>query len=184
LAAGARCGTHLFNAMPGMHHRQPGLVGALLASEATLGIIADGVHVHPLVLDLVVGRAGVGRVALVSDALAAAGAPPGPSVLGDQVVQSDGRSVRRADGTLAGSALLLDGCLRNARAWLGWLPPAAVLRMATATPADLLGLSRKGRLSVGADADLIVLDTDWTVRMTFVRGEVVAPAPSLDRVGA
>jgi N-acetylglucosamine-6-phosphate deacetylase len=117
-------------------------------------------------------------VALVSDALAAAGAPTGPSLLGDQVVHSDGHSVRRADGTLAGSALLLDGCLRNARAWLDWLSPAEVLRMATETPANLLGLSQKGRLCVGADADLVVLDGDWRVQMSFVRGEVVAQTPS------
>ena len=140
LEAGASMGTHLFNAMPPLHHRVPGVVGALLASTATLGVIADGVHVDPLILDLIVGRAGVARVALVSDALAAAGAPPGPSLLGDQTVISDGAQVRRTDGTLAGSAMLLDGGLRNARAWLPWLSAAEVVRMATQTPADALGL--------------------------------------------
>lgn len=178
LAAGARFGTHLFNAMPPLHHRQPGLVGALLASQARLGIIADGVHLDPLTIDLIVGRAGVGRVALVSDALAAAGTPPGPSILGQQRLVSDGRSVRRADGTLAGSALLLDGCLRHARAWLDSLSPAAVLRMATSTPADLLGLADKGRVQVGADADLVVLDADWCVRMTLVGGQMVGSPTS------
>jgi N-acetylglucosamine-6-phosphate deacetylase len=173
LAAGARMGTHLFNAMPPLHHRRPGLVGALLASAAVLGIIADGVHLDPLVVDLIVQRCGVGRVALVSDALASAGMPAGPSVLGDQALMSDGRSVRRADGTLAGSALLVDGCLRNARNWLPHLAPAEVLRMATQTPADVLGLQHKGRVEVGADADLIVLDADWFVRQTIVCGEVI-----------
>ncbi len=173
-AAGARMATHLFNAMPPLHHRRPGLVGAALASTAVLGIITDGVHVDPLVLDLVVRRAGVGRVALISDALAAAGVPPGESVLGDQVIVSDGRSVRRTDGTLAGSAMLLDGCLRNAIGWLE-LPPADVVRMATQTPADALGLSNKGRVAEGADADVAIVDTDWQVVRTIVAGAVASP---------
>ncbi|HEY3060540.1 MAG TPA: N-acetylglucosamine-6-phosphate deacetylase [Chloroflexota bacterium] len=176
LVAGATMATHLFNAMPPLHHRAPGLVGALLASQARLGLIADGVHFDPLILDLVVHRAGVGRVLLVSDALAAAAASAGQYVLGEQTVTSDGRTVRRADGTLAGSALLLDGCLRNARAWLPQLARAEVLRMATQTPADLLGLRRKGRVSVGADADLVMLDPEWHVRKTLVGGMVVPSA--------
>ena len=171
LQAGARMATHLFNAMPALHHRQPGLVGALLASDAVLGVIADGVHIDPLVVDLVVRRAGAARVALVSDALAAAGAPVGESVLGDQTVVSDGRVVRRRDGTLAGSAMLLDECLRNVRAWLPDVCPARLISMATQTPADLLGASRKGRVEVGCDADLVVLDREFNVQMTFVRGQ-------------
>lgn len=172
LAAGARMATHLFNAMPPLHHRQPGLVGALLASTAVLGLIADGIHVDPLMVDLVVNRAGPERVALVSDALAAAGSPPGQSRLGNQSVVSDGRSVRRADGTLAGCALLVDECLRNVRTWLPELLPGKVVDLATRTPASVLGLARKGRVAVGCDADLIVLDPDFRVRATVVRGEL------------
>jgi N-acetylglucosamine-6-phosphate deacetylase len=176
LAAGARMGTHLFNAMPPLHHRRPGLVGVLLASSAVLGVIADGVHLDPLTVELIVRIAGPGRVTLVSDALAAAGSPPGRSSLGGQTVVSDGRTVRRDDGTLAGSALRLDGCLRNVRAWLPWLAPAAVARMATQTPADLLGLRRKGRVAVGADADLVVLDAQWQVRLSIVGGQLLNDA--------
>ena len=110
----------------------------------------------------------------MSDALAPAGAPAGPSVLGDQTVISDGRAVRRSDGILAGSSTLLDGCLRHAREWLPWLSTAEVVRMATQTPADALGLRRKGRVAVGADADLVVLDEELRVRLTLVAGEVVA----------
>jgi N-acetylglucosamine-6-phosphate deacetylase len=175
LAAGARMGTHLFNAMPPLHHRAPGLVGALLASPSTrLGLIADGVHLDKLVVELVVRAAGPERVVLVSDALSAAGAPPGACSLGDQRLHSDGRAVRRADGTLAGSATLLDGCLRNLRAWLPWLPPAQLVRMASQTPAEALGpavAARKGRVAPGYDADLVILDRDWRVRTVFVRGE-------------
>jgi N-acetylglucosamine-6-phosphate deacetylase len=171
LAAGARMGTHLFNAMPPLHHRRPGLVGALFTSDkTTLGLIADGVHVDPLVVAMVVRAAGPCRVALVSDALAAAGAPPGPVALGQQTVYSDGKVMRRADGTLAGSAALLDSCLRNARAWLPWLSAAQVVQMATQTPADVLGLTRKGRIAIGADADLVVLDDEWHVVKTIIAG--------------
>jgi len=176
LAAGARMGTHLFNAMPPLHHRHPGLVGALLASDALVSLIADGVHIDPLVVELAVRAAGVGRVALVSDALAAADAPPGEVSLGGQSVVSDGVSVRRQDGTLAGSSLLLDGCLRNAVRWLPWLSPAQVVRMATQTPAEALGGSvaaRKGRIESGYDADLAILNYGWQVVGTVVRGEVV-----------
>jgi N-acetylglucosamine-6-phosphate deacetylase len=95
-------------------------------------------------------------------------------MLGDQVVISDGYSVRRADGTLSGSAMLLDGCLRNARQWLSDFPSAEVLRMATQTPADALRLTQKGRIEEGADADLIVLDAAWNVRQTMVGGEILA----------
>ena len=180
-ARGAHMGTHLFNAMPPLHHRQPGLVGALLAEPAAfVGLIADGVHVDPAIVDLVVRAAGPERVVLVSDALAAAGAPPGPTLLGGQTVVSDGRSVRRADGTLAGSALLLDGCLANVRAWLPWLPLAQAVRMATETPARALGsgvAARKGRLAPGYDADVAVLDADWRVVATVVRGRIVWRSP-------
>lgn len=181
LEAGARMGTHLFNGMPPFHHRQPGLVGALLAGSATLGIIADGVHVDPLAIDVAVRAAGPGRIALVSDALAAAATPPSPSRLGAQTVLSDGRIARRADGTMAGSAILVDGGLRNVRSWLPWLPPAEVVRMATRTPAEALGgdvAARKGRVAPGYDADLVILDPDWQVVATVVRGVVLDTSSS------
>jgi N-acetylglucosamine-6-phosphate deacetylase len=174
LRAGARMATHLFNAMPPLHHRQPGLVGAVLASNVVVGLIADGVHIDPLVIDLVIRRCGPDRVVLVSDALAAAGAPAGESLIGDQALISDGRVVRRADGTLAGSAMLLDGAIRNVRAWLPDLAPGKLIEMATQTPARLLGLSNKGRVAVGCDADLTVLDPDFNVRLTLVGGTRVS----------
>ena len=180
LSAGATMGTHLFNAMPPLEHRAPGLVGALLADpRAKLGIIVDGVHLDPLIVDLVVQRAGAARVMLISDALAAAGAPEGESVLGEQILISAGGTVRRRDGTLAGSALLLDGCLRTARGWLRELPLAKVVRMATQTPAEALGVRTKGRIAVGQDADFVVLDDSCRVRQTVVGG-VVVPSASVE----
>jgi N-acetylglucosamine-6-phosphate deacetylase len=179
LAAGATMGTHLFNAMPPLHHRSPGLIGALINSPATLGLLADGVHVDALAVELAIRAAGVERIALVSDAIAAAGlpagagtaAPPGPVRLGDQTVYSDGVAVRRADGTLAGSAAMLDHGLRNARAWCPWLSRAQVARMATETPARALG--RRVRVDLDEPADLVVLDRDWNVAATLIGGEIV-----------
>jgi len=177
IAAGARHGTHVFNAMPRLHQREPGLIGALVASGATLELIADGIHLHPLTVELIVRAAGVDRVCLVTDGLAAMGEPPGPTRLGDQEVISDGRVVRRADGTLAGTAVSLDECLRNARGWLTRLPPAALIQMATSTPASVLGptvAARKGRIAPGYDADAILLDKEWNVVRTYVRGVAIA----------
>jgi N-acetylglucosamine-6-phosphate deacetylase len=177
LEAGARMGTHLFNAMAPLHHRAPGPIGALMASASTIGLIVDGVHVDPVAVELVVRAAGPGRVALVSDAIAAAGMPPGRYRLGEQEIESDGVTARRADGTIGGSATMLERCLRNARAWLPWLAPAEVVRMATETPARALGL-RKGSVAIGYDADLVVLDREWGVAATIVAGAQVMPSMS------
>lgn len=173
LRAGARMATHLFNAMPPLHHREPGLVGALLASEAALGLIADGVHLNRLIVDLVIRRAGPDRVVLVSDALAAAGAAPGESLLGEQKVVSDGTTVRRADGTLAGSARLLDECVRQVRHWLPDLGPADIVQMASGTPARLVGATDRGRVATGCIADLVLLDEQLRVRQVVLRGQVL-----------
>lgn len=173
LGAGARMATHLFNAMPPLHHREPGLVGALLASHASLGLIADGVHVDRLIVDLVVRRAGSKRVVLVSDALAASAAPPGESRLGEQMVVSDGTTVRRADGTLAGSARLLDECVYQVHQWLPDLGAAAVVQMATGTPARLIGATTRGRIRTGCIADLVLLDEQLRVRQVILRGQVL-----------
>lgn len=179
LDAGARLGTHLFNAMAPFHHRHPGLVGALLADDRAMpGLIADGVHLHPATFGFAVRVVGPMRAMLVSDAVAAAGQPPGPSRIGEQHLIADGQSARRPDGTLGGGALLLDACLRNARTWSPWLSEAQVVQLATETPARALGpavAARKGRVAPGYDADLAVLDEDWNVVATVVRGEIVHP---------
>lgn len=141
-----------------------------------MDVIAGGIHLDPSVVDLVVRAAGPDRVCLVTDALAAAGEPPGRTRLGDREVISDGRAVRHADGTLAGTAVSLDACPRNARRWLPWLAPPQVLKVATSTPASVLGPSvaaRKGRIAPGFDADAILLDREWNVVRTYVRGVAV-----------
>lgn len=172
--AGARHCTHLFNAMPPLEHRAPGAAGALLTDgRATVEIIADGVHVHPAVLRLAVAARGARGVALVTDAMSAAGLPAGEyAFLGRNVVVRDG-AVRQADGTLAGSILTMDRGVRNLVALAGIDWPDAI-RMATATPASIAGLAEhKGSLAPGMDADLVALDGAGYVRRTWRAGRTV-----------
>lgn len=171
--AGIRYGTHLFNAMPPLHHREPGLVGALFTdSRPTVGIIADGVHTHPSMVRLAWQTLGNTRLNLVTDAMAALAMPPGQHLLGDFDVVVDGNSARLADGTLAGSILSLDVALRNLIAFTG-CSLAEALPTVTTVPAGLLGLSeQRGQLTPGFAADLVLLSPELDVVMTVVEGGV------------
>jgi N-acetylglucosamine-6-phosphate deacetylase len=170
LDAGARLVTHVYNAMTGFSHRAPGALGAaLIDPRAVLGLIADGVHVHPAAVELAVRAAGPMRIALVTDAMAAAGMGPGRAELAGRAVEVDEVSARLADGTLAGSILTLDRAVRNAAVW-SRLGAEAALRMATEVPARALGLSTGGALAVGAPADLVLFDDELQVVATYVGG--------------
>lgn len=171
IAAGIRWGTHLFNAMHDLRHREPGLPAALLLSDVPIGLIVDGVHLHPAVVRMVYRLKGAGGITLVTDAMGAMGRPPGTYNLGGYSVNVDAAAVRLPNGTLAGSILTMDGAVRNMIAQSG-CTPAEALRMASATPAALLGLERKGRIAPGCDADLVLLDGALRVQATLVRGEV------------
>lgn len=170
--AGATLVTHLFNAMRGLGHREPGVVGAALSDpRLTAGLIADLHHVVPAVCSLVLRIAGT-RTALVTDAMAAAGMPPGRYRLGDvNVTLTDGDVPRNPDGTIAGSALTMDQAVRNLTA-LGH-DFADVVTCGSTVPADALGRTDLGRIAVGAHADLVWWDEDLNVRGTWVAGEPV-----------
>jgi N-acetylglucosamine-6-phosphate deacetylase len=169
IEAGVRYGTHLFNAMPPLLHREPGLAGALLNDErVTVGLIADAVHVHPTLVKLVWQMLGSGRLNLVTDAMAALGMPPGRYHLGDFQVTVDEGSARLPNGTLAGSVMPLATALQCFRRMTG-CSLAAALPLVTTTPARLLGLAHdKGRIAPGYAADLLLLDDNGRVRQSWV----------------
>ncbi|HKO58277.1 MAG TPA: amidohydrolase family protein, partial [Thermoanaerobaculia bacterium] len=173
---GASHFTHLFNAMSGLHHREPGVVGAALVSaDATAELIADGIHVHPAVLRIA-ARAMPHRVALVTDAMRACGLPDGQYKLyGYDVTVADG-AARLANGTLAGSVLTMSGAVRN-MVELAGMPIESVIPLATEVPARILGVAdRKGKLESGYDADVVLLNEKLGIDRVFARGEELMPA--------
>lgn len=173
LDAGATVGTHLFNAMRALHHREPGPVVALLEHpDAYVELIADGVHLHPAVLRLAASRKPHLAV-LVTDAMAAAAVGDGDYALGQMAVHVRDGVARLADsGAIAGSTLTLSAAVRFAVRTTG-LPIEEVVRAATASPAAMLGLERVGALRPGFNADLVVLDTDLDVTRVLRRGQWV-----------
>lgn len=171
--AGATLVTHLYSAMSGFGHRAPGAVGAALVDDRiSVGVIADGVHCHPASVRLAVRAKGPERVALVTDAIAGAGMEPGVYQLDGQDIFVDDTIARLPSGKLAGSVLTLDQAVRNVVEWTG-VGMANACRMASEVPARLLGLEKKGRLAVGADADLVLLDARLNVLHTLRGGRTV-----------
>ncbi len=170
LDTGATVGTHLFNAMRGLHHREPGPVAALLEHpDAYVELIADGVHVHPAALRLAAGVKPLHTV-LITDAMAAAAAADGDYRLGRMSVEvRDGVARLPGGGAIAGSTLTMAAALRYAVREVG-LPIEDAVRAATATPAAMLRLDRVGALLPGYRADLVVLDDDLEVRRVLHRG--------------
>jgi N-acetylglucosamine-6-phosphate deacetylase len=172
--AGARVATHLFNAMRPIHHREPGVVVALMERpEVVLELINDGVHLDPSLVRWVLATVGHDRAALVSDAIAAAGADDGLYALGGASVRvRDGRAELVDGSSLAGSTLTMDAAFRRAVRCQG-LPVVAAARAAATTPATLLGLDEVGLIAPGRQANLVVLDEDLTVRAVLYRGSWV-----------
>jgi len=173
VALGASQVTHLYNGLEPMHHRRPGVVGAALTlPRLRCPLIADNVHVDPVMLDLAYRAKGADGIILITDAMAGAGMPDGRYHLGESEVIVQKGEARLPEGNLAGSTLTLERAVRNMMAACGLTLPQA-LRMASETPARACGLSDRGRLVVGARADLILVDDGMNVRTTVVGGEVV-----------
>jgi N-acetylglucosamine-6-phosphate deacetylase len=178
IATGATVGTHLFNAMRPLHHREPGPALALLQDpRVSLELIADGVHVHPALVRAVIEAAGPDRVALVTDAIAAAGCADGSFRLGtNQVDVVSGVARVHGTSTLAGSTATMDRLFR-AVAGLPSDPDAglvAAVTMTSATPARVLGLDLVGSLRKGLDANLVVFNQDLQVTAVMVDGDWVS----------
>ncbi len=170
--AGARLLTHAFNSMPGIHHRAPGpVVAAFEDSRVTLELILDGRHVHPEVAAMTFAAA-PGRVALITDAMAAAGASDGDYRLGSlNVTVRDGLAVLSGTDTIAGSTLTQDVALRCAIAE-SRIPAREAITALTATPARALGLEHHhGYLTAGYAADAVLLDHDWSVTEVWADGQ-------------
>ena len=173
---GIRTVTHLFNAMRPLRHRDPGIVGAALArDDVVVQIILDGIHLAPET-GKVVWRAAAGRVALVTDAIAAAGdgSRNGAYSLGGVELSIRDGVARGPDGVIAGSLLTMIEAIRNLHG-LG-VPLEDALSAATAVPAAVIGERRAGRIEVGLPADLVVLDDNLGVERVFVGGEASVAA--------
>ncbi len=168
---GAAHVTHLYNAMPGLHHRAPGVIPAALEAGAMPEIIADGVHIHPAMVRLAFSLFGANRMILISDSMEAAGMPDGEYSLGGQAVVKKGPHATLHDGTLAGSATDLMGCMRVAITEMG-LPIEAAVRAATENPACALGVfDERGSLDAGKIADIVLLDADLNIKGVVLRGK-------------
>ncbi len=174
IEAGMRGVTHLFNAMAPLGHRAPNLAGLALADDRLVaGLIADGVHVDPVVVAAVWKAKGADGVALVTDAVAAAGVGPGSYRLGGHRVTADESSARMADGTLAGSLLTMNQAVANVVEMTGCNVEDAV-RAASTTPASLLGQDDRGRLVRGGRADIVLLtDGDVLPQVTIGGGAIL-----------
>lgn len=182
--AGARMVTHLFNGHPGLHHRDVGVIGqALIDDRLTSGLIADLHHVAGTACRIAFAVA-PGRIAIVTDAAACAGMPPGRYQLGGQPIElppGDSVPPARLDGTLAGSALRMDTGVANMVA--AGVDLGDVVVAATRVPADVIGRSDLGRIAPGAAADLVWLDDDLHTQATWVAGALAYSAPGQREAG-
>lgn len=173
IKAGVTHATHLYNGMRGMHHREPGVVGAvLLRDEIKVEMIVDGVHACPEMIDLAYRLKKAEGIILVTDAMRAKCLGDGHYTLGGQDVQvEDGKAILE-DGTLAGSNLKMKDAAQNMMSFTK-CTLEDVIRMTAENPAKQLGFwNRKGSLRAGKDADFVVLDEEMQVRMTFCRGKL------------
>ena len=173
IESGANHVTHLYNQMSGLHHREPGVVGsAFLRDELTAEIIVDGVHVRPEMVELAYKIKSKNGLILITDSMRAKCLKNGHYDLGGQdVIVKDGKAVLK-DGTLAGSILKLGTALQNIMTYTG-CTLADAIEMASVNPAKQLNIfDRKGSLAIGKDADIVILDENLDVYMTFCRGEL------------
>ncbi len=173
VALGLAHATHTFNAMRGLHHREPGVVGAVLYfDEIFAEFIADGVHLHPAAIELLLRAKGTDRAILISDSAPVAALPSGEyDWEHERIYVRDGRC-ELEDGTIAGAHALLDTGVRTLVGKLG-LPLGKALVPATCTAADSVGAEAKGRIAPDLDADLVLLDEDLYPVRTLVEGQTV-----------
>jgi N-acetylglucosamine-6-phosphate deacetylase len=171
---GAAHVTHIFNAMRSFHHRNPGVIlGSLLRNELKIELIADNLHVHPAVMELLLKLKGASGIVLVSDSIRAGGMHEGEYEFADQKVFMKSKRAYLADGTLAGSTLTLNTAIKNMVESANAKMTEAV-RMASLNGAKVINMDHtKGILAVGKDADIVVLDDHYDIEITIMDGQVV-----------
>jgi N-acetylglucosamine-6-phosphate deacetylase len=167
--------THLFNAMSGYHHREPGVIGAVLDSPGvTAEVIADGLHIYPSALRLALAAKGHDKICLITDSIKAAGLDDGIYQMGNQEIELKGYEARlKKSGTLAGSVLTLNRAVKNALEWTGIAVNQAV-NMASLNPSRVIGLKHEmGSIQEGKYANLVVFDKEFNVLETYLKGRSV-----------
>ncbi len=174
ISAGVTHATHLFNGMRGLHHREPGVVGgALINKEIMCEIIVDGIHIHPEMVKFIFNYKGKDGLILITDAIRAKGLGNGRYDLGGQEVTVTNNQARLEDGTLAGSILKFNQALRNMTTFTG-CSISDLIQMGSVNPAKQIHVfDRKGSIKIGKDADLVIINQDLEVVMTFCRGNIV-----------
>ncbi|WP_427337938.1 N-acetylglucosamine-6-phosphate deacetylase [Caloranaerobacter sp. DY30410] len=173
IKSGIKHATHLFNAMTPMHHRDPGIVGAVLRSDITCELIADKIHVHPAIFQLLIDIKGIKNLVLITDSMRAGCMKDGIYELGGQKVIVKNRSARLEDNTLAGSVLTLNKAVKNILENTS-IKLHEAIRLVTLNPARVIGIDKnKGSLNIGKDADITIFDQDLNIYFTVVEGNVV-----------
>ena len=169
IEAGATSLTHTYNAMPGIHHRAPGPIGAASDSEGVYcEVICDGVHIHPAAIRLLIKTMGKDRIVLVSDSIRGTALPDGSYDFGGMLMTVKDGTARMENGALAGSTTSLFGCVKKAISF--GISPEDAVKMASENPARMMGLN-KGKIEVGYDADFIIVDGDFNLIKAIARGE-------------
>lgn len=166
---GASCLTHTYNAMPPFHHRNPGPIGAAFEKHIYAQIICDGFHISKPVVLATYKMFGADRMVLISDSIRSAGLPDGEYESGGLRVFLKNGAARLADGTIAGSSATLLDCVKKAVEF--GIPLDDAVRMASRTPAELLGV-KKGRIKPGYDADLLITDRELNIKTVITAGKV------------
>ena len=167
---GAKCLTHVFNAMPPLHHRRPGVIGAAIEKDAYVQVICDGYHIHKSVIIALYRIFGSERMILISDSMRATGMPDGVYEFGGQQITVEEGAAKTPDGKIAGSTSDLLKCVKTA---IGFgIPADDAFKMASATPAKLMGI-KKGEINSGYDADFIVTDDDFCLHQVVIGGRII-----------
>ena len=169
IEAGANCLTHTYNAMPSLHHREPGPIGAAVEKNIYAQLICDGLHIHKAAVQVIYKSFGSDKMVLISDSMRATGLCDGDYEFGGQTITVKDSVARTQEGAIAGSTSTLWQCVNKAVEF--GISFDEAVKMASTTPAKMLGL-KKGLLEVGYDADMVVLDDNNQISMTIIAGDV------------